>query len=173
MCLSLDCKRVPTSTTFLPYVLKPYSFQTWPFSTKLRRYFLSLPNIICLIYLSLPNLCLCIIRSMTMFLKVLNKVSNFRALFTNLNYFVSLLALVRKILGVITINQSLSERGITFFLPCSGCFITCMGAHFPAVALDNAIRFSTFPGCQGSCGIVPNGPAGSVVSFNISQDLKC
>ena len=116
---------------------------------------------------------LCIIRSMTMFLKVLNKVSNFRALFTNLNYFVSLLALVRKILGVITINQSLSERGITFFLPCSACFITCMGAHFPAVALDNAIRFSTFPGCQGSCGIVPNGPAGSVVSFNISQDLKC
>ena len=27
-------------------------------------------------------------------------------------------------------------------LPCSGCFITCMGAHFPAVELDNAIRFS-------------------------------
>ena len=26
--------------------------------------------------------------------------------------------------------------------PCSGCFITCMGAHFPAVELDNAIQFS-------------------------------
>ena len=30
-----------------------------------------------------------------------------------------------------------------------------------------------FPGCQGSFGIVPNGPAGSVVSFNIRQGLKC
>ena len=30
-----------------------------------------------------------------------------------------------------------------------------------------------FPGCQGSCDIVPNGPAGSVISFNIRQGLKC
>ena len=30
-----------------------------------------------------------------------------------------------------------------------------------------------FPGCQGSCGIVPNGPTGSVVFFNIRQGLKC
>ena len=28
-------------------------------------------------------------------------------------------------------------------LPCSGCFITCMGAHFPTVEWDKAIRFST------------------------------
>ena len=27
-------------------------------------------------------------------------------------------------------------------LPCSGCFITCMGVHFPAVELDNTIWFS-------------------------------
>ena len=30
-----------------------------------------------------------------------------------------------------------------------------------------------FPGFQGYCGIVPNGPAGLVVSFNIRQGLKC
>ena len=29
-------------------------------------------------------------------------------------------------------------------LPCSGCFITYIGAHFPVVELDNAIQFSTF-----------------------------
>ena len=29
-----------------------------------------------------------------------------------------------------------------------------------------------FQGCQGSCGIVPNGLTGSLVSFNIHQDLK-
>ena len=28
-------------------------------------------------------------------------------------------------------------------------------------------------GCQGSCGTVPNEPAGSFVSFNIRQGLKC
>ena len=26
--------------------------------------------------------------------------------------------------------------------PCSGCFTTCIGAHFSAVEMDNAIRFS-------------------------------
>ena len=43
----------------------------------------------------------------------------------------------------------------------------------PAVALDNAIRSSlaTFPAFHGSYGIVPNGPAGSVVTFNICQGL--
>ena len=30
-----------------------------------------------------------------------------------------------------------------------------------------------FPGCQGSCAIVPNGPTGSVASFNIRLGLKC
>ena len=30
-----------------------------------------------------------------------------------------------------------------------------------------------FPGCQGSCGIVPNGPAGSVISFSMRQGLVC
>ena len=39
-------------------------------------------------------------------------------------------------------------------LSCSGCFITCMGAHFPTVELDNSIQIGTLsriPG-WGSCG---------------------
>ena len=34
-------------------------------------------------------------------------------------------------------------------LPCSGCFITCMGARFPTIQLDNAIRFSTLSRISG------------------------
>ena len=34
-------------------------------------------------------------------------------------------------------------------LPCSGCFISCMGAGFTAVELDNAIRFSTLSRMSG------------------------
>ena len=30
-----------------------------------------------------------------------------------------------------------------------------------------------FPRCQGSCGIVPNGPAGLVISFNKHHSLQC
>ena len=61
-------------------------------------------------------------------------------------------------------------------LPCSGCFTTYMGAHFSTVEMDNAIRFSIASGpLEGvcTCGIVPDGPAGSAVSFNILQGLKC
>ena len=49
-------------------------------------------------------------------------------------------------------------------LPCSGYFITSMVSHF---RLDNAICLGPFPGSQGSCDIVPNGPAGSVVTSRI------
>ena len=49
-----------------------------------------------------------------------------------------------------------------------------MDVHFPTVELDlTQSGLVPFPGCQGSCDIVPNGPAGSVVSFNIFQCLKC
>ena len=34
-------------------------------------------------------------------------------------------------------------------LPCSGCFITCIGVHFPAVKLDNMIQFSTLSRMSG------------------------
>ena len=80
-----------------------------------------------------------------------------------------------KLLELLAIDHSSSERRIIFVevLSCSGCFITCMGAHVPAAELDNAIWFSILSGCQDSCGIVPNGHAGSVGSFNICQGLKC
>ena len=40
--LSLPSKRVPTSTSFLSCAITPDSFQKWPFSAELWRYFLSL-----------------------------------------------------------------------------------------------------------------------------------
>ena len=51
-----------------------------------------------------------------------------------------------------------------------------MVAHFATVEMDIEIGFSILSGpfeCQGTCGIVPNGPAGLAVSFNIHQGLKC
>ena len=45
-----------------------------------------------------------------------------------------------------------------------------MGEHFSAVEMDNAIRFSIE---SGPVAVVPNGPAGSAMSFNIRQGLKC
>ena len=54
---------------------------------------------------------------------------------------------------LLAINHHSSEKRILVpvaeVLPCSGCFITCMGAHFPAVELDNAIRFSTLSRMSG------------------------
>ena len=35
------------------------------------------------------------------------------------------------------------------------------------------LSWITWSGCQGSFGIVPNRPGGSVISFNICQGLKC
>ena len=73
-----------SSKEFLPpspssRVVAPDSFQIWPFSDELCCYFLSLSNIICLIHPSLPSLYFYTIRSITVVLKVLNKV-NFRVL---------------------------------------------------------------------------------------------
>ena len=79
----LPSKRVPTSISLLPFVI----IQQLLFSTKgqnsIRVFFDSQISLICLIYLSLPNLYFYIIQSMTKFLKILNKV-NLRAL-ANLN----------------------------------------------------------------------------------------
>ena len=51
-----------------------------------------------------------------------------------------------KLLELLAIDQFVWKEdhfrsSIDEVLPCSGCFITCMGAHFAAVELDNAIRF--------------------------------
>ena len=63
-------------------------------------------------------------------------------------------------------------------LHCSGCNSACRGVHFPLCEVDHgtglALRLA-LSGCQGSCGIVPNGPAASSCSgsSNICQCLKC
>ena len=91
-----------------------------------------------------------------MFSKVLNKV-NFRTLtqtFIMSCIIIDFLPFLKPF-ELLAINHSSSERRITFvprllrFPHCSGCFITCVGAHFPAVESDNAIRFSTLSGMSG------------------------
>ena len=44
---------------------------------------------------------------------------------------------------------------------------------FPQLSWITRSSLAHFPWCQGSFRIVPNGPAGSVVSFIIRQALKC
>ena len=59
---------------------------------------------------------------------------------------------------------------------CSLMFLLYHNLHkcaLPQGGLDNAIRFSTLPKCQGSCGLVPNGPTTFIVSCNIRHGLKC
>ena len=86
-------------------------------------FFLSFPNIInFLIYLSLPNLYFYTIRSMKIFLKVLNKV-NFRAVAKPKLFLFNDLLPFTKILELLAINQSLSERII--FVP-FGCWSSYM-----------------------------------------------
>ena len=49
-------------------------------------------------------------------------------------------------------------------LLCSCCFSACRGVHFPVCEEDNGIGLTlrlALLGCQGSCGIVPNGLASS------------
>ena len=55
-----------------------------------------------------------------------------------------------------------------------GCFITCIGAYFPAFELDNAIRsrlpFGPLLGVSETCSTAPNSPAVLVnVSFKTYQ----
>ena len=81
-----------------------------------------------------------------------------------------------KLLELLALDHSSSEKRMIFapwWLKFSGCFITYMGAHFPQLNWITQSGLAPFPGCQGSCGIVPNGAAGSVVSFSIHEDLKC
>ena len=118
-------------------------------------------SLICLIF-SLPDLCFYTISfiPLTMFLKDLNNV-NFRALTQTKLFLIIDVRSFAKLLELLAINYSLSERR-TIFVPqllmfshVVGFFITCLGSHFSAVELDNVVHFSTFPGCQSSCGIVP------------------
>ena len=87
---------------------------------------------------------------MAMLLKVLNKV-NIRALIqtystisTYTNYFLLDLLLFTKLMKLLVINHSLSERWIVFVLRLlKFSHVLVVLLFFPAVELDNVIRFST------------------------------
>ena len=100
-------------------------------------------SLICLICFSLPDLYFYTISFIpfTMFLKDLNKV-NFRVL-TETWIIIELLP--QNSWSYLVWKEDYFCSLVVEILPCSGCFITCMGAHFPALELDNAIRFSTRP----------------------------
>ena len=60
----------------------------------------------------------------------------------------------------LNLDRSLSVRwifqsSVVKTLPCSGCFIACMNAHFPVVKLEYADRMI-------HCGMIPNGVADSI-----------
>ena len=84
-----------------------------------------------------------------------------------------------KLLELLAIDHSSSKRRIIFaprWLKFSHVVVVLQLAWVRTSLQLSWITQSglaPFPGCQGSCGIVPNGPAGSVVSFNIRQGLKC
>ena len=126
-------------------------------------------SLICLIYLSLLNLYFYTIRSKAMFLKVLTKVKHYYWLTYSHSQNLELLA----------INHSSSERRIIFvprLLKLSHILVVLYFAWVrtsPHLSWIMRSNLATFPGCQGSCGKVSNGPTGSVVSFSVRQGLKC
>ena len=59
-------------------------------------------------------------------------------------------------------------------LPCPGCFTLLAWVHISLhLSWKMQSGLAPFQGCQGSCGMVPNGSASFFVSFNICQGLKC
>ena len=160
MFLSLPSQNVPTSTYLYPSIKTPDSFQAWLFFTVF--FYHSRVSSTCLMYFALiyfldiffdiflAKSIFYTIKFMAMFLKVLNKVQ-FRATTQTLivSFIIIDFLLFAKPLELVAINNSSSERRI-IFVPRSLKFsmfwlfyITCMGAHFFAVELYNAIRFST------------------------------
>ena len=77
------------------------------------------------------------------------------------------------------INHSLSERRDIFvsqLLKLSHVLVVLQLAWVPTSLKLSCIMQSglaLFLGCLGFCGIAPNEPVDSVVSFSIPQDLKC
>ena len=99
---------------------KFYFYQTWPFSANWQNpnVFILLNVINLFIYLSLPNLYFYTIRSLTMFLKVLNKV-NFKVCTKPKLLLIIDLLPFSKLLKLLAINHCLSEgRDIFLFLGC-------------------------------------------------------
>ena len=109
--LSLPSKRVPISTSLLP-CQKPRFFSDITFFCQMLGFTAaffchSQISLISLIYISLPNLNFYTIRSMAMFLKVLNKV-NFRVFILKPKLFIIDLIQFAKFLVLLAINHSLS-----------------------------------------------------------------
>ena len=69
----------------------------------------------------------------------------------------------------------LTEKG--YVCHSSGCLPACRDAHLPVGEGDHGIGLAlclALSRCQGSCGIIPNGPVSSYSkSFNRRQGLKC
>ena len=84
-----------------------------------------------------------------------------------------------KLLVLLAIDHSSSKRRIIFVswllkFPMFWLLCNVHGCALPhSFSLITRSGLASFPGCQDSCGIIPNGPAGPVPSFNIRQGLKC
>ena len=132
--------------------------------------------LICLMYLSLLNLYFYTIRSMTIFLKVVNRV-NLEYLLKPKLFLIIDLILFAKLMELLAINHCLSERRIIFapwLLKFSHVVLVIQLAWVRTSLQFSWIMRSSlvpFPGCQDSCGIVPNGRAGSI-SLYIRQGLN-
>ena len=83
-----------------------------------------------------------------------------------------------KLLELLAMNHSSSERRISFvprLLKFSHVLVVLGLAWVrtsPQLSWIAWSRLALFRGCWGSCSIVPNGPTGLVVSFNMCQRLK-
>ena len=146
MFLSSPSKRVPTFTSLLFCVITLDSFQIWPFSVEWQ-------NSASLFFLLLANI-------INFFWYVFPCQIYIFIPLDPWKYFWKL-------------KEDHFCNWVFVFLPYSGCFITCMGVHFPALSWITQSCLAPIPECQGSCGIVPNTPSDLVVSFSTCQGFKC
>ena len=76
-----------------------------------------------------------------------SKKGNFWSAYTNLDYFLLLTYSCSQnswnyqLLLIVHLKGGSFCSSVVEVLPCSGCFITCMGAHFPAVEMCKFLRF--------------------------------
>ena len=99
----------------------------------------------------------------------------------SINYFVFLFRKGQTFVSVCFFRLSLATTTGVEACPCLSSFnydskgarhvgLTCT-CHLSYIMADSMPVCCM--GCQVSCGIVPNGPASLVISFNIHQSLKC
>ena len=132
-----------------------------------------------MIRLSLSSQYFYTIRSVAMFLKVLNKVNAKVVMQTEIiSYY--WLTPVRKFLELLAINHISSEMRIIFVPLLLKFYHVLVVLYLHGCTLPHSwlielawSGLAPIPGYQGSCCIVPNGPTGLFNSFNIRQGLKC